>query len=271
MTEPEASALLLAGLPGPATELGLGAAAASARLKLLASLPSGWREQADRVGQCLHIDPLDWYRAADTPKFLREVADAVWSAHRLDVRYESWQGEVRRELEPLGLVLKAGAWYLVARSVGREGTRTYRLASVLDLKASPRTFRRPRAFNLALAWQESAARFESELRRIEARVRVSPRAMNWLENARARVAIAAPDPRATAVPRGWRDVHMLIESIEQGARQLLAFGGEVEVIEPLSLRDELLRQAERVVGLYRRRGRQPSKSGAAPKAHAAQG
>src|SRR5947209_6268105 len=46
MTEAEAGALLLAGLPGPATELGLGAAAASARLKMIASLPSGWREQA---------------------------------------------------------------------------------------------------------------------------------------------------------------------------------------------------------------------------------
>jgi len=77
MTEPEANALLLAGLPGPATELGLGAAAASARLKLVASLPSEWREQADRVGTRLHVDPIDWYRAPDTPKHLREVADAV--------------------------------------------------------------------------------------------------------------------------------------------------------------------------------------------------
>jgi predicted DNA-binding transcriptional regulator YafY len=93
MTEPEAHALLLAGLPGPATELGLGAAAASARLKMVASLPSGWREQADRVGQRLHIDSVDWYRAQDAPKFLREVADAVWRARRIEVRYESWKGE----------------------------------------------------------------------------------------------------------------------------------------------------------------------------------
>jgi hypothetical protein len=51
MTEPEARALLLAGLPGPATELGLGTAAASARLKMMASLPGAWREQAVRVGE----------------------------------------------------------------------------------------------------------------------------------------------------------------------------------------------------------------------------
>ena len=133
MTEPEAQALLLAGLPGPATELGLGAAAASARLKMLASLPSAWREQADRVGECLHIDPLDWYRAHDTPKFLREVAEAVWFARRISVNYESWRGATKRDLEPLGLVLEAGAWYLVARTAGQDNVRTHRLTSLLDL------------------------------------------------------------------------------------------------------------------------------------------
>jgi predicted DNA-binding transcriptional regulator YafY len=40
LTEPESQALLLAGLPAAATELGLGAAAAGARLKMLASLPA---------------------------------------------------------------------------------------------------------------------------------------------------------------------------------------------------------------------------------------
>ncbi|MDP3615481.1 MAG: HTH domain-containing protein, partial [Rubrivivax sp.] len=63
MTEAEAHALLLAGLPGPATELGLGEAALSARLKLVASLPTPLREQAAEVADRLHIDPVDWYRA----------------------------------------------------------------------------------------------------------------------------------------------------------------------------------------------------------------
>jgi len=110
MTQPEAGALLLAGLPGPATELGLGAAAASARLKLVASLPAEWREQAQRVGERLHIDPLDWYRAPDTPHGLREVADAVWKGRRLALTYESWRVAALCEIEPLGLVLKAGSW-----------------------------------------------------------------------------------------------------------------------------------------------------------------
>ena len=254
MTEPEANALLLAGLPGPATELGLGAAAASARLKMVASLPCAWREQADRMGQRLHIDPVDWYRAQDTPQFLREVADAVWHGRRLTVDYESWRGAAQRELEPLGLVLKAGAWYVVARTVGSESERTYRLASILALKAMGRSFKRPRGFDLARSWQISAARFEAELHKLQARVRVSPRGLKWLSNGRIRV-IALPDEAGHRSARaGWREVLLPIESIEHGARQLLSFGAEVEVIEPATLRSEVLKQARGAVALYPRTG-----------------
>lgn len=251
MTEAEASALLLAGLPGPATELGLGAAAASARLKMIASLPSGWREQADRVGERLHIDPVDWYRAADTPKFLREVAEAVWQARPLSVRYQSWRGVARRELEPLGLVLKAGAWYLLARTSGQDAVRTYRLASLVDLKAGTRSFRRPRGFQLARAWQESSARFESELRPLRARVRVSSRGATWLVNSRLPTLAASDDGAGAVTARpGWREVGIAIESIEQGARQLASFGAELEVLAPAPLRAEVIRLARAVLSVH---------------------
>lgn len=242
MTEPEANALLLAGLPGPATELGLGAAAASARLKMVASLPGEWREQADRVGQRLHIDPVDWYRTQDAPRFLREVADAVWRARRIDARYESWRGKASRVLEPLGLVLKAGAWYLVARAEDAKGdaVRTYRLASLLELKVGA-AFKRPKGFDLARTWQASAARFEAELRSIEVRVRVSDRCMKWLANARIPHADQTGD-----------DVTIRVESIEQGARQLLAFGDEIEVLAPPAMRERMAQQASAVAALYRR-------------------
>ncbi|MBI5255455.1 MAG: WYL domain-containing protein [Burkholderiales bacterium] len=250
MTEPEAQALLLAGLPGPATELGLGGAAASARLKLVASVPAPWREQAERVGERLHVDPVDWYRAPDTPRQLQAVAAAVWQARRLTLRYDSWRGASRRELEPLGLVLKAGAWYLMARSAGKEAVRTYRLASVLAVESMGRPFKRPRGFDLAAQWRESSARFEAELRRLQAQVQVSPRGLVWLRNARwQHQALPAADATAAAA-EGWCVVQLPIESIEHGARQLLALGDEAQVLGPPELRAELLRLARLVLARY---------------------
>jgi predicted DNA-binding transcriptional regulator YafY len=244
MTEPEAQALLLAGLPGPATELGLGTAAASARLKLVASLPSEWRAQAERVGARLHIDPIDWYRAEDTPRHLREMADAVWQARRVRVHYDSWRGAVWRELEPLGLVLKAGAWYLIARAAGRDAElRTYRLASVIGLTVGTEAFERPPGFDLARTWRASAARFEAELRPLQARVRVSARALKWFANGRTPHSVIRADDSGA-------EVLMPIESIEHGARQLLGFGAEVEAVEPPELRAEMQAQAGALARLY---------------------
>lgn len=244
MTEPEANALLLAGLPGPATELGLGGAAASARLKMVASLPPAWREQADRVGQRLHVDPIDWYRAQDTPTCLREAADAVWQGRRIRVHYDSWQKTSQRELDPLGLVLKAGAWYLVARPTGREEARTYRLASMRSLELTSRTFKRPRGFDLAATWQASATRFERELRQLQARLRVTPRGMVRLRNGRLPIVVLTPPSAAV------QEVMWPIESIEQGALQILGFGAEVEVVEPVALRDEIAAQLTRLGKAY---------------------
>src|SRR5499427_80365 len=119
LTEPEAQALFLTGLPGPAADLGLGGAVASARLKVLAALPADWRSDAQRVSSRLHIDPLDWFRASARTEHLAEVSGAVWKTRRLSMRYESWSGVKDREVEPLGLVLKAGVWYMVARASAR--------------------------------------------------------------------------------------------------------------------------------------------------------
>lgn len=250
MTEAEANALLLAGMPASATDLGLGEAAMSARLKLLASVPEPLRHGAASVAERLHIDPLDWYRAAEAPAFLRDAADAVWHGKRIRVAYTSWRGTSHRELEPLGLVLKAGVWYLAAREVGKAAVRTYRLASVQAMEVGKKHFRRPRAFDLAGYWRESSARFESELHPLQAQVLMSPRAMVWLVHARSRFTQLPEVPAHVAVPDGWQSVCIPIESIEHGARQVLGYGAEAEVIAPQALRDEVASLAARMLARH---------------------
>lgn len=249
LTEPESQALLLAGLPGAATDLGLGSAAASARLKMVASLPAEWREQAQRVGARLHIDPVDWYRSSETPTHLRAVADAVWNSRRVAVHYESWRGSAERELEPLGLVMKAGTWYMAARATGQDSVRSYRLTAVKTLRTLPTRFRRPKAFDLAAYWQASAAHFEAGLRALPARVAVSPRALGWLLNERHPFS-ADSAPVRDPVPAGWTTVLMPIESIEHGARRLLSYGAEVEVMSPPALRQRLLEELKATRARY---------------------
>jgi predicted DNA-binding transcriptional regulator YafY len=64
LTQAEAEASMLAGLPGPAAELGLAERMSTARLKLMAALPSGMR--AERVATRFHLDVTGWFRACQT-------------------------------------------------------------------------------------------------------------------------------------------------------------------------------------------------------------
>lgn len=235
LTEPESKAMLLAGLPTAASDLGLAASAASARLKMLAALPAEWRTQAEQVATRLHVDPLDWYRSNEQPAFLHQAAEAVWTTRRVAIRYASWRGSSERELEPLGLVVKAGTWYLAARSRGAAAIRTYRLASVQSLHMLPGHFRRPRSFDLAAYWRASSADFEAQLHPLQAQLALSPRAMDWLLNTRTSFDRAPADPAWTIQP-GWTCIHLPIESIAHGTRRVLAFGTEAEVLGPPVLR-----------------------------------
>jgi predicted DNA-binding transcriptional regulator YafY len=247
LTAREAQAMFLGGLPGPAAQLGLGEAMASAQLKLLAALPADWRDDAHRVSSRFHLDPIDWYRGPAATDHLPAVAQAVWSERRIAVRYESWKGVVERTLEPLGLVLKAGNWYLAA-TAGKE-PRTYRLSNVLELKVTDEAFARPKAFDLAAYWGASTKRFESELYRDRAVVRASPRGWKMLRQLSAAVADAmdrAPDEKI----RGWRQVTIPIESIDHAAGQLLRMGAEVQVIEPAALRRKVTDTIAAMAALY---------------------
>ena len=250
LTVAEAEALPLAGLVGLAADLGLAQPLAAAQRKLLAAMPPAAGDGAVRVGDRFHLDPVDWYRRAPPPVHLRAIAQAVWDGTRLDMRYESWSATTRRIVDPLGLVAKAGVWYLVARTGA--SVRTYKIAKVLDLAVLDDRFAHPPGFDLARYWRSELERFERELLRGKATLRVSAAALPRIEllGAAAAEAVLA----ATAGADGWRQVVIPIESVSYAAGLLLGFTDDVEVLAPPELRAELAPRAGRVWALYDRDG-----------------
>ncbi|MFH9794977.1 WYL domain-containing protein [Streptomyces virginiae] len=112
MSEGEARALLFAGLPGAAADLGLAAEVTAARLKLLAALPAGLRDEAARTAAVFHVDAPGWYRDPDRTPHLPVFVDATLTQRVVETRYRRWRApqEVSRRLRPYGLVLKSGVW-----------------------------------------------------------------------------------------------------------------------------------------------------------------
>src|SRR6266480_1642746 len=155
LTAEEAEAVFLSGVPGPAAELGLGTVVAAARLKVLAALPPELRNRASRLVERFHLDATGWFRESEPVPHLATLPEAVWETRRVEISYDRGDRSVGRTLEPLGLVIKAGVWYLVAISEGQ--FRTYRVSRVLEARLLDDQFSRPDDFDLSGFWTESSA------------------------------------------------------------------------------------------------------------------
>jgi predicted DNA-binding transcriptional regulator YafY len=239
----EAEAMPMIGLANIATDLGLGNAASAAQRKLLAALPQGRQQSADRVAERVHFDPVDWYRAAAPLPHLPAIARAVLDQLRVTMRYESWRGERNWQIEPLGLVMKAGVWYLVA--TGHYKTRIFRLSNISKVKVLAEAFVRPGAFDLPGWWAAEQARFDAELFSEIATLRVSPLG---------RQRLAALSPRGAAAVSGcatdgWAIVEMAVENSDHGVREMLSVGAEVEVLAPASFREKVNQLAVSIAAL----------------------
>ena len=241
----EAEALFMIGLPGPAAALGMGPAASNAGRKMLAALPRASGDTAGRMGARFHLDPVDWYRDDEPLQQLPAIARAVLDQTVLAMSYDSWRGVRERVVEPLGLVLKAGAWYLVARSDGV--ARIYKVANILRFDVRETTFERPPEFDLGAWWSAETARFEAGLRPGVAELRATATGLKRLAQigAYAQRAVKVAD---AADGDGWSRLSLPIETIDHAALTLLGIGPEIVVIAPDALRVRLRELAAEVVG-----------------------
>ena len=242
LTTDEASSIFLAGVPGPAAELGLGTVLATAQLKLLAALPAELRARAGRIRERFHLDAPGWFKGAEEAPHLSTVAQAVWNQRRLLIRYRRAGDTAERLLEPLGVVLKSGVWYVVAARDGE--VRTYRASRIESAELSEERFERPANFDLADYWTESTAAYERDAPRLAVLVRVAPDRVELLENLvggsamRAAERLEAPNDRD-----GWTHLRLLIDWPEDAAARLVGMGPDLEVIEPVELRNQILELA----------------------------
>lgn len=254
LTHDEAQALFLTGLPQAADQLGLGAVLASAERKLQAALPAELRTRAEEVRERFHLDAPGWYAERDEPPCLAEVAAAVWQQRRLTVIYRRWRepSVVRRTLEPLGMVLKAGRWYVVARSADGGPPRTYRVNQVLGVEGTGDPFERPADFDLADYWRAQLEGFQERLVQGTATVRLSPAGLDRSRDVWSDAATASVTTTATAPdPDGWITASLPIESLTHAETEMLKLGAQVEVLAPPELRDRLTRIAADLAARYR--------------------
>mgnify|MGYP003584503093 CR=1 FL=1 len=240
MTSEEARALFVT-LDGAAHEqLGVGPELQSALRKVFAALPSAHRHAAEVMAQKLFIDQTGWGSNEVSP-FLELLQRAVFEERRIGLLYERRDSDdpLRAEVDPYGLVSKAGAWYLVADFNG--AGRMFRVDRVLDVRVLPEQARLRPHLELKDLWHQLVEQFDGRRTSIDVVLRIDRTELGLFLRVHGEAVvghISRDDPPLATDGSSRVELTMQVQSIK-AARVLLAFGAFVEVISPPEVIDYL--------------------------------
>ena len=241
----EAEALLILGVPAVLGELGLAGALTAAHRQIRVTAGVG-------SGALVHLDMPRWFGGQEEVPCLRDLAQALRLGRKLAIRYPPPDREPR-VVEPLGLVNKAGTWYLVAYCSAHSGAgdiRVFRAGRVSAAWVLAEPAERPAGFELAAFWARWSAEFEASRPRLEVKLAASPGALaafGEVFGAAAAPALEAAEPPG---PDGWRVLTLSFEHERAAVHRLAGFGDQVEILDPPSVRAELLATAREILGRY---------------------
>ncbi len=242
----EAGALFVAAGAQAAADLGLGEELSRALRKLASGMPSA---HLDRVGGLLDrlvIDPVGWgVGQLPAPAALDVVFAAVQSDRRLRVSYRPRGADhgSDRHLEPWGLVLAAGTWYLIAGAPGggARSARAYRVDRMEQVELLDEPIERPEHLDVLGTWHELRAGWRA--RPVHPIVLSVARAQaDLVRRSLGMVLMGEPELRDDG--GGRVQLRAPVSTLRGAVGVLLGFGAWVEVLEPVQLRELMVAVAE---------------------------
>jgi predicted DNA-binding transcriptional regulator YafY len=228
-------------------EVELTASLQQALAKIEAALPPEHRDSVRAGRQRFLFDGAAWYATTSlAPPHLPILRSAVLHGRRVRLRYQrrdATEAE-ERDVDPLGLVYKAGIWYLVGHCFSRGALRTFRVGRIVAVEslAAPRDAYPD--FDLARYWGESTARLEARnlfpvVLRVDA-----PMAADFLERPLTFLRVAR-------CPDGSVEAEIDLDSPQMAMSFVLGFGPHGEVLAPDTLRQAVLAVAMAIAQRHR--------------------
>jgi predicted DNA-binding transcriptional regulator YafY len=248
----EAEALLILGVPTALRELGLEGAvtAAHRQIRVTAGLAGPHRQGTTLV----HLDMPRWFGSHEQVPHLRILAEALRLHQHLALRYRRGNDGTdlapARVVGPLGLVNKAGTWYLVA-VIRSQRIAVFRAGRITSARVLAKSFERPAGFELAEFWQRWSQEFAASRPQLRVRLRASPQALAVFPEIFGDNAREATDAALPPDEEGWRVLTLSFEHELAAAHRLAGFGSEVEVLSPPPVREHLLATAHGILDRYR--------------------
>ncbi len=247
LTEDEALGQAVAAVLATAPGLDVALGARSAAAKLAAAAPERSRQILAAAGQLVSVLGL---KLADHSRHREIIQTAQWALLRrrhLEGRYRSpYQDRaVTLRLHPYRLCLVQQAWYLIAQPCGREGARTYRLARFRSLRMLDAPAEVPADFDLKAYFGNAWGVYRGE-RSYEVEIEFTAEAAELVTET-----TWHPTQRVKRHRDGRATLAFVVDGLEEIVWWVLGWSGRARVVRPAELRERVMEQLQKAVGLHR--------------------
>jgi len=249
LNENEVRALFMFTVPGLMADLGADKASEAAMLKLTASLPAPFQQDAEKVRQRIHLDTAVFFQQTEPTPYLNMMQDSIWQEQRVRMVYRRADGNwVKRLVEPLGLVAKANVWYMVAMSFS--APFTFRISRIQEAKLTESHFERPPNFDLQKFWGNWLANLEENRTRYDVIVTLAPTNTTLMVDAFGEGMYHLITEESKTLENGRLQLTIPFASPEDACRKLLGLGTAVTIIHPPELIQHLAQTAQAIIQAY---------------------
>jgi predicted DNA-binding transcriptional regulator YafY len=175
--------------------------------------------------------------------YLKIVEDAIDKKKVLEFEYTSSYGDkTLRTVEPIGVIYKWYAWYMLGYCCDKKDYRMFKVARMRNLKKQDKPFSIiHESFNNLLARQERQDRRDYMDVKLSCKGEI-------------RISIEEYFPNASITEKGDGDfiIQFRAPDNEIGWKGLiLTYGNKIKIIEPEELRKEFMMKAEEIVSTYK--------------------
>jgi len=172
-------------------------------------------------------DTTAWRGTTENLAMLPVVQEAVSRDRKLRMTYQKPRGEQSvRVVDPLGLVAKGTAWYLVAGT--SDGLRTFRVSRIQAAKVLEKECKRPANFDLGEHWRGATEKFREGWQKIEVTLRLDSNKASSMKRWMRMEEVEKGE--------GWEKVRMKFDHPGEALFVVLGMGRGVEVLEPGKLK-----------------------------------
>ncbi|GCF95346.1 DeoR family transcriptional regulator [Enterococcus florum] len=188
--------------------------------------------------QWLEID-FSYWGSDDREKFkISDVQSAILNKHVITFEYvNSDMKKSRRMVEPMRLVFKSHAWYIVGYCQSKQEVRVFRLSRIRDLKINLETFERELPEDYSLKTQKQTNNL------VTLKLRFSPESVHRLYDEFSESQLKADED-------GCYVVEFQAELNNWLVNYLLSFGRQVEVLAPAAARTQMRVRSLDIAELY---------------------